>query len=429
MEWSAINVSECSILSENLAGVSTNLYLGSGKDAFVVRPTGPTKYILSCVGTTTPANPSQQFFLVQESFDVKVDGVLGAATLTLSKDVSSPASSLKSYGTYSYDVAGVLRVKATGEDVILNTLDVSVLDGNPSRVSGIVVDSDGFTVGSSTGSFPTKLFPPIVIKQGTDKLLSIRPFLSKTIDSGVVTLGISPKGMTKGIGVTSGKEAAIVSDSGVYFSQMFAYRTFPRVAKLSVPTLTLNNGNQTLLSFKVNADLPDHMSVSRDNLSIGKFTLRISTTTANILGINVYTNCGPGYIIGGGRTDGALLAKDLTVLPYGKDIDIYPQTLAGVNSSVHIPAGKTCDFDVVGTIKGATTGSSIMTSLVGDLSPVNPNGGTTAFGVIDSIKDNNFIWSPNTSSIPALTTSDWLNGYLVPGIYSKTYTISEVLSK
>lgn len=435
MEWSAINVSECSVLSENLAGVRTTLYSGSGKDAFVVRPTDPTRYILNCTGKTIPVDPGQEYFVVQKSFDVRVrylDRPDVVATLELSKDVSSPANSLKSYDTYYYDVAGVLRVRATGGDIILNRLDVSVLEGDSARISGIgIYDSDGLIVGSGTPLLPIKLLSPLVIKQGTDKLLSVKASLSKSISPGVVTLGISPASIIEGMEMSSGEPSVVSVGSGVFFSQMFVYRTFPNITKLSVPTLTLNNGKQTLLNFKIAANSREIMSVSKENISIGKLTLRISTTTVNILGLNVYMACdsGSGYVVGGGRADRALLAKDLTVLPYNKDIDIYPQTLTGVNSSVHIPAGKTCDFNVVGTIKGATTGSSIMTSLVGDLSPVNPNGGTTAFGVIDSIKDNNFIWSPNTSSIPALTTSDWLNGYLVPGIYSKTYTISEVLSK
>lgn len=421
MEWSAINVSECSIISENLAGVRTTLYLGSGKDAFVVRPTGPTKYILSCTGKTVPVNPDQEYFIVQKSFDVKVDGVLGTGTIILSKDASSPASSLKSYYSTYYDLAGVLRVRATGEDVILNTLDISVLEGDPARISGIgIYDSDGLTVGSGTPLLPIKLFSPVVIKQGTDKLLSVKASLSRSSGSGYVTLGISPKGMTKGTGVSSGKEVAIVSDSGVYFSPMFVYRTFPTVTKLPVSTYILHNGRQTLLSFKINANAPKGSM----GLEIGKLTLHISTTTAEVLGLNVYMNCDYGYIEGGTWHSTNLLAKDLTKLPYNKDIDIYPQIPNGTNSSIYIPATGTCNFDVVGDIKGEAIGASIMTSLVGDPSPVNPSGVVNTFDVVDSAKDNNFIWSPDISK---LTYTDWLNGYLVQGINSKTF--SEVLSK
>jgi hypothetical protein len=69
-------------------------------------------------------------------------------------------------------------------------------------------------------------------------------------------------------------------------------------------------------------------------------------------------------------------------------------------------------------------GEEIVSQLLGD--SALPSG--LVMGVAATIDANsNFIWSPNTNGMSALTTDDWTNGYSLTGLSSSG--MSEVVSK
>lgn len=75
---------------------------------------------------------------------------------------------------------------------------------------------------------------------------------------------------------------------------------------------------------------------------------------------------------------------------------------------------------------GAAAGASVQTTLQGDAA--YPVGGVTNATTVQSDTNNDFIWSPNTTTASTPNTVDWSNGYGVTGLPG-TYMSAEVLSK
>ncbi len=231
---------------------------------------------------------------------------------------------------------------------------------------------------------------------------------------------------TQGTGVLSGNTLNASGSTAVSGVRLF--KSFPTLAKLAVPTNTLNNGEQKLLRFSVTAN-------AAGDVGLYKLTLHVATTTATVTGINVraYTDAAFSTPVSGLTSDGSLLATSLTGTAWvssATDLEVFAQTSAGASTTVQVPAGATRYFEVIGTVAGATTGASVQTQVQGDAAyPALSGFMGTALQVNNDVNSNNdFIWSANALGTSLVSDSDWTNGYGLVGLPASNMS-AEVLSK
>jgi len=377
-------------------------------------------------------------------------------TLTVSKDTSSPSYALASAGT-SNVVLGVLKFEATNEQVNLERVALvmtGTASSSPSDVTRVTL-WDGSTqvgeaefVGSSIVATSTLTSSFAIPKDGT-KLMTIKGDLASIGTSQIGTQGAlikvdydaSATIGTQGKGASSGTTINQSSSSDTAMDGVRVFRSFPTVAKLSVPTNTLSNGDATLLRFSVTAD-------SAGDIGLSKFTIRLSTTTAAVTALNIYafTDSGFSTAMSGLSSGGAILAnnKDLGAtlknwVSSATDLNFFPETSASASTTIQVPAGETRYFEVIGTVSGAASGADVRTQLqgdakyfeVGDLDGAGLAYGkasTTANVEADAGSNNDFIWSGNATTSSTILHQDWTNGYGVSGLPSLNLS-AEVLSK
>ena len=82
-------------------------------------------------------------------------------------------------------------------------------------------------------------------------------------------------------------------------------------------------------------------------------------------------------------------------------------------------------FELVGTVAGVTTGTSVTTTLQGDAAYVAAAHFNTSSDFVSSTTgvyaddNNDFIWSGNSTTTPNITTdTDWGNGYSLTNLPS-----------
>ncbi len=153
-------------------------------------------------------------------------------------------------------------------------------------------------------------------------------------------------------GASSGQRVAVteLASHGPLISVIAPSITTPiPTALVPLPTYTLDNGQRSLLRFKVTA--------GDGGLSLSKFSIKIATTTVTLSGITAWIYTDSGF------SDIDLLHPDLVWISNTNqiDVDISP---SNANSYV-IPANQTRYFDITASVRGRAFGSSISTQLVG----------------------------------------------------------------
>ncbi|KND46750.1 MAG: Beta-galactosidase [Parcubacteria bacterium C7867-006] len=371
---------------------------------------------------------------------------VSAAYLTVTTDSNSPSYALAAAGTSGNEI-GRFKITAANETVNLNKIGLKLTNSASSSASDLIAVSiwDGATqVGSAifTGAntVATSTFTsPVVLTKDVAKVLTIKADFAAIGTSQPGTQGhliaIDVNGSdttgTEGTGAGSGSTINLAT-SGSTASTAVAgvrlFRSFPTFAKVSVPTNTLNNGEQSLLRFKVTAN-------AAGDVGIYKFTVRVATTTATVTGINIraYTDSGFSTPVSGLSSDGSLLATALTGTAWGSsstDLEVFAQTSAAASTTVQVPAGATRYFDVIGTVASASTGASVQTQLQGDAAypQLSSFMGTALQINNDAGSNNDLIWSPNATSTSVNASNDWTNGYGIVGLPSSNMS-AEVLSK
>jgi len=219
-----------------------------------------------------------------------------------------------------------------------------------------------------------------------------------------------------GIGISSGFN--ITPTSGDTVSEgVRIFKAYPSFASIiGWQPSTIANGNRAVYRFSVKANGGD--------VGIHKFTVKITAT--NLSGINIfgYTDSAYSSPVTGvnaagqlSQTNASLLSNETRIIEFRVDQNGIPKTLV-------IPSGSTYYFEVRGTMTGVTGSSGyVSTQLEGDASLAQV--GTAAS--IEGTSDNDFIWSPNSLGISALTFADFANGNLLPGLPSSNMS-PQVLS-
>src|SRR3989344_5717962 len=303
-------------------------------------------------------------------------------TLTITLDASSPTSERFGIQNKTDVMLGVLKIRATDEAIRLDRI--------------------ALTLSSSTAS--------------TSDLTNVNGKAVSLWD-----------GATKvGAAVLQGSDTAGV---GVRLVQ-----TYPTLERLSVPSNTLANGEMVLYRFKVTAD-------ASDDLGIAKMTFRVSSTTVattTIFKLFAFSDSGfstnkyaqnPVHSrnvdevsedVWGNLSGSGAMGTDEIVF-YFNPISNTTPTVSSASTTVealNIPAGASVYFELKGSLASVTIGDSIAVALLGDSTFANNTNlvNREQADVVGYSAQNDFVWSPNTTTTSATTTNDWLNGYQVPGL-------------
>lgn len=356
-----------------------------------------------------------------------------SGTLLASTDSSSPSYAV---GAGSSEVTlGVYKLRASNEAVNLNRIGLKLTNAASSSAADLTQVSltatvNGVTTNIGSATFvggnmnaTSTLSSTYVLPKDTDVVITVKGTIAgigsnqQGVTGHLVAVDVDTNGTnTQGTGAQSG--ATVNATGSTSVAGVRIYKSFPVLAKASVPTNTLNNGQQSLLRFTVSAN-------AKGDVGVGKVTLRFATTSiTSLTGVNVYAFTDAAYSVpvSGLRSDGALLASDTDNPAVATDIQVVAST------PVQVPANSTRYFEVRGTIAGAITGSSIQTSLQGDAAYAALAGFDDTLTNIDADANDDFIWSPNTTGTSAAGDADWVNGFGLIGLPSSNMS-SEVLSK
>lgn len=360
-------------------GVNSGTYTGTGKDS------GKT------ISGTTSTTYSGTMTIATGSFAVSVDA-------------SSPSFSVVAAGTTGVN-AGVLKLRASNEDVSLTKLGLTLTSGTNSDVLSVDIYDGATKVGTAfftSGSSATStLTTAVTLPKDTDKTLTLKANLAGIGSSESGTAGTTVKVdplNAEGSGLASGSTLQVGATSGVAGFAM--YKSFPKLAletgSAALGTTGMADGR--LIRFKVTAD-------AKGPVGVAGFGFTLATTTASITNIGLYGYTDSAYSspISGQGTSGQIGS---TVASTGaSEFKIVPAT-----NAVQVPAGSTYYFELRGSASGVTTGASVVTTLTGDSTAQAITQAATA------TTSHSFVWAGNSTTTSTFFHADWTNGFSLDGL-------------
>jgi hypothetical protein len=320
-------------------------------------------------------------------------------------DASSPSFAVVAAGTTGVN-AGVLKLRASNEDVSLTKLGLTLTSGTNSDVLSVDIYDGATKVGTAfftSGSSATStLTTAVTLPKDTDKTLTLKANLAGIGSSESGTAGTTVKVdplNAEGSGLASGSTlGAGLATAGV--AGFSTYKSFPKLAletgSAALGTTGMADGR--LIRFKVTAD-------AKGPIGVAGFGFTLATTTASITNIGLYGYTDSAYSspISGQGTSGQIGA---TVASTGAaEFKIVPTT-----NGVQVPAGTTYYFELRGSASGVTTGASVVTTLTGDSTAQAITQAATA------TTSHSFAWSGNSTTTSSFFHADWTNGFSLDGL-------------
>jgi len=342
---------------------------------------------------------------------------VGAGSLVVSTDSSSPSYTVVASGSTG-NTAGVFKFRATNEAVNLNRLGLRLTSGAASDLVQVSIWDGGTQVGTAvfTGNstFATSTFAtPVVLPKDTDKALTIKVDLAMvgTSQPGAqgslirVDFNGSDTTGTQGTGVGSGNTINATGSTAVAGVRLF--KSFPTLALDTLGSTGLADGR--LIRYKVTAN-------SNGSIGISSMKFSVATTSATVTNVSLYAFTDASYSspVSGQGVSGQIGSTAATI-PQGPT----SFAIAPTSNPVQVSAGATLYFELRGSIAGVTTGSSAVTTLLGD--SAYPTNLTPGFNVATSsalTSGNNFVWSGNATSTSGTSDVDFSNGASLPGFPS-----------
>ena len=290
-----------------------------------------------------------------------------------------------------------------------------------------------------------------IIPKDGDKILTVKVDLANVGTSQAGTSGrriaINYNGTattsTRVIGQSSGSGFNSGTATDVNGKVANLVRSYPTLAIRSVPVTTLTNTSMSLYRFSVTAPAGLDVSLYKFTFNVSSSTVAATTSNFYVYGysdslfsvqaygnnpLNAYaafkvgstTQIGTQAALGASPAAGVSSTTLNEVVIY---FDPGTKSAAAPNAeAIVVPAGTTRYFDLKATISlVGTTKESISVSLLGDATYFDRTSARfleTANTVDAQSANNDFIWSPNTTTTSATTTVDWTNGYLLPGLPS-----------
>lgn len=351
--------------------------------------------------------------------------VSSGASVTATLDSSSPSYAVNAGGTTGV-VMSVIKLRATNENVNLTKLGLTLANGSYlAKATGsgnqsngasdltqvYLYNSAGTLLGTATftGSNTTAtstLNSPLLLTRDTDTTITVKADLANigaSMSGGIGNLvKVDPLNF-EGTGVSSGstiRGAASGTSAGVRL-----FKSYPTLALDTLPSTGVADGR--LMHFKVTAN-------SAGPIGISKFTFKVSTTSASVTNIDLYGFTDSSYSQAvSGQGTGGLIGTEVASAINGT---AFTFTASPV---LQVPAGQTYYFELRGAVSGVTTGSSVVTTLVGDAGfptvndVVNYNVATSS-----ALSASNFVWSGNSTTTATTNDVDWSNGASIPGLPS-----------
>lgn len=363
--------------------------------------------------------------------------------LRVSNYTLSPSVPLVTAWTYHVNVNNLV-FRASYEDVALQRIGLKLghpQESSPSDIMTVHIFDGNTEVGLAffTGDNNTAistLTSPVYLTRDVDKVLTINVDTSPISNSAAVTRSGHHLSVEYDDGNTECTSATGIQSGTRIYATGSTTSPGVRIMK-SFPVVTQNNqfptagltANVPLLRFGVTADIHGAINVAKLKLQIA--TSQVSVTLVNVF---AFTDSAYSQPISGVSSGGRLMVENANPDVTGR-VAVYPQTLNGTPTSVQVSAGDTVYFEVrsanVTQVLGATN-YKVTTTLLGD------NDWPTPFmnsfvGINSDPVDANFIWSPNSVTMPYFDYpdwgggpghpnppgyDDWTNGYSVPGLPS-----------
>lgn len=410
-------------------------------------------YDSSSSPTATGLTSGQDASITENDSPGQLMTLSAGGTLTVTLDSSSPSYNVAASGQRI--TTTILKLHAANEAIDLTKIALQLTNTASSSSSDLasVTLWDGATQigtaafsGTQTNATST-LTTPLRIAKDSDKLITVKVDfaqigVAQTGTSGHLVAvdydGTDPTG-TQGVGTASGTTISHSSTSDTASSGVRVFKSVPTIARISqlcatnpapcFPTNTLSNGEKVLLRYKVTAD-------ANGDVGIYKFTLNIATTTANVTGVNIYAYRDSNFStpVSGLSASGQMQVTNIlasgnsTWVSSATDLDVVAQTSGSADTVIAISAGESRYFEVRGTVANSAAGASVSTQLQGDAGFPSLSGFMASATDIDADTNDDFIWSPNSTTSVSSTNNDFTNGYGIPGLPTTNLT-AEVLSQ
>lgn len=197
------------------------------------------------------------------------------------------------------------------------------------------------------------------------------------------------------------------------------FRSLPHISKMELPASDLKSDLQVIYKFRIEPD-------PANKISLGKVTFEVATSNvtafaqapANFLLYDVTAKKRVAMATGTSAEyyrDTARYTKDGKLI-----VSIPVDTADRVTAAIVMPAGEGHVFELRADVQDLGNGT-VSTRLIGD---EDLPGLSSVMGTLEEIEasaHSNFIWSDHSADIGgqhSLISSDWMNGYKVPGLVS-----------
>jgi hypothetical protein len=368
-----------------------------------------------------------------------------SGSLSVALDSSSPSYAIVAAGQEA--TLAKIKFTATNEDIDLKQVALQLTDIASNTREDLIGNKvtlwDGATyVGEAVFSYSDFATSSAIqagvfrVPKDSSKILTVKGTIAGISVSGPLTrsgdlLKVDYDGDNEGLdgnygtgvgsGITITPAAGDTGSSGVRIM-----KSFPTISKIDLASTKLINGDIGLLRFKISAN-------SSNDVGLYKFTVRLATTSVVAASLNAYAYTDSGFStpVSGVNSGGKLMNTDLNLstnwASSDSDLNIIPDS-AGTAVVLQIPKDETRYFEVRATITGAdASGDSLSTQLQGDAAYPSLSGWMGSAATIDADTNDDFIWSPNSTTTVGITGYDFTNGYSIVALPSSNIT-PQVLS-
>jgi hypothetical protein len=280
----------------------------------------------------------------------------------------------------------------------LRRLGLSFTSGTRDAVSQVYIYDGATQVGTVTfvGSVATSSLMNVALPANTDKVLTVKADIT-SITSGNASMveGVKVQLDPVSAEVNSPSAGIIQTGASGTTAGVRIFKSFPTLSLGALSNSGLSDGR--LLRFAATAN-------STGSLGIQKFTFSVSTTSVKVTNLRLFAFTDSGYSssVSGQGANGQIGQSVAGAASSGDIMFVTPTT------AQQIAAGSTVYYELRGDIEGLNGSSLVTTTLKGD---VSFDGMKQAGNV-----NGNLVWSPNATSTSSFLTSDWTNGFVLPGL-------------
>ena len=336
---------------------------------------------------------------------------IGAASLAVSLDSSSPSAVIAAGGTTGVTL-GAYKFRATNDNIQLQSIGLVRTSGSAADLAnGTVTLWQGSTqigtaVFAAGATYATSsLSTQITLTKDTDVVIVAKGDLAGVgtalpgTSGNVIKIDVNANTNTYGVSVGAGSTVNASGSTAV--AGVTLYKSFPTIAQDALTSAGSADGK--LIRFKVTAN-------SAGSIGVAQVAWSVTYANATVANAKLYAFSDAAYStpVSGQASDGQV-GSTTPVVTSG---NTYKPIVAA--NAVQVSAGQTVYFELRGDVVPASS-ASVVTKILGDTTAVSPAAAT-------ALTANSFVWSPNTNGTSATTTADYVNGANVIGLPSAGFT-------